>query len=85
MQYYNKNKIFNLLKTSFFSSFIDTKKKMHSFIMKITHSLAAKDTIAVARGFYKVVQGGVASYRADNVEVKSHNSWHNKSVFVAKP
>lgn len=53
--------------------------------MKITHSLAAKDTIAVARGFYKVVQGGVASYRADNVEVKSHNSWHNKPVFVAKP
>ena len=53
--------------------------------MKITHSLAAKDTIAVARGLYKVVQGGVATYRADNVEVKSHNSWHNNPAFVNKP
>lgn len=52
--------------------------------MKITHSLAAKDAIAVARGLYKVVQGGVATYRADNVEVKSNNSWHNNPVFVNK-
>jgi len=26
--------------------------------MKITHSLAAKDTIALARGLYKVLEGG---------------------------
>lgn len=58
---------------------------MHSFIMKITHSLAAKDAIAVARGLYKVVEGGVATYRADNVEVKLNDSWHNKPGFVAKP
>lgn len=53
--------------------------------MKITHSLAAKDAIAVARGLYKVVEGGVATYRADNVEVKLNDSWHNKPGFVAKP
>jgi hypothetical protein len=34
---------------------------MHSIIMKITHSLAAKDTIAVLRGMYKVVDGGIRS------------------------
>lgn len=53
--------------------------------MKVTHSLAAKDAIAVARGLYKVIEGGVATYRADNIEAKSNNSWHNKPVFVSKP
>ena len=52
--------------------------------MKVTHSLVAKDVIAVARGMYKVVEGGIATYRADNVEVKTHNSWHNKPDFVNK-
>ena len=36
---------------------------MHSFIMKITHSLAAKDTIAIARGIYKVIEGGIYTSR----------------------
>lgn len=53
--------------------------------MKITHSLAAKDAIAVARGMYKVVEGGVHTYRADNVEAKSTSSWHNKPSVVSKP
>jgi hypothetical protein len=50
---------------------------MHSFIMKITHSLASKDAIAVARGMYKVVEGGISAYREDNVNVKMANSWHD--------
>ena len=51
---------------------------MHSFIMKITHSLAAKDTIAVVRGMYKVVEGGINTYRVDNVDAKLKHSWHTK-------
>jgi hypothetical protein len=50
---------------------------MHSFIMKITHSLASKDAIAVARGMYKVVEGGINAYREDNVNVKMAKSWHD--------
>jgi hypothetical protein len=44
--------------------------------MKITHSLAAKDTIAVVRGLYKVAEGGVNTYRVDNVDAKLKHSWH---------
>jgi hypothetical protein len=45
--------------------------------MKITHSLASKDAIAVARGMYKVVEGGINAYREDNVNVKMTKSWHD--------
>jgi len=38
--------------------FINT---MHSVIMKITHSLAIKDTIAIARGLYKVLDATLKS------------------------
>ena len=57
---------------------------MHSFIMKITHSLAAKDAIAVARGFYKVVEGGINTSRVDNVDAKMKHSWHDKIHVVLK-
>jgi hypothetical protein len=30
---------------------------MHSFIMKISHSIIAKDSIAIFRGMYKVIEG----------------------------
>ena len=50
---------------------------MHSFIMKITHSLPAKDTIAVARGLYKVIEGGIYTSRAERVDTKLAKSWHD--------
>ncbi len=50
---------------------------MHSFIMKITHSLVAKDSIAVARGIYKVIEGGISASRTNNIDVKLKKSWHD--------
>lgn len=32
---------------------------MYSLIIKITHSTRAKDTIAIARGIYRVAVGGM--------------------------
>ena len=32
---------------------------MYSLIIKITHNVKAKDTIAIARGIYRVVAGGM--------------------------
>lgn len=39
---------------------------MHSLIMKISHSLGLKDTIAVGRGLYRVVEGGLETARINN-------------------
>ena len=36
---------------------------MYSLVLKITHSVRAKDAIAVARGLYRVVDGAVSSQR----------------------
>ena len=33
---------------------------MYSLILKITHTPAIKDSIAVLRGVYKVAEGGIA-------------------------
>ncbi len=52
--------------------------------MKITHSLVAKDTIAVGRGIYKVIEGGVSAYRADNIEINMKKSWHSNPEVQSK-
>ena len=49
---------------------------MHSFIMKITHSLVAKDAIAIARGMYKVIESG--SGLSSDYSIKGSKSWHDK-------
>lgn len=53
---------------------------MYSLILKITHSQAAKDSIAIARGLYRVAEGGMThSSRAD----VRQSSWMDTPKYIS--
>lgn len=44
---------------------------MYSLILKITHNTKVKDTIAIARGAYKIIEGTMPGPTNNNIRTSS--------------